>query len=98
VWLRIVGAGELSRSAQWFCSIYGIRWFHIFAGESPFEVNVVPCFLGEKSWFHDHPDIPAVITECCGQIGMRLSPFTAGRRSRCRRATRLGRHGREPRF
>lgn len=76
VWLRIVGAGELTRSAVWFSTLYGIRWFRIMTSEVPLPANIVPCFLADRAWFASHPEVCGVITEVGGRCGFRINPFS----------------------
>jgi hypothetical protein len=87
VWLRIVGAGDLSRSLLWFSTLFGVRWFHISESATPVTLNVVPCFLADRSGFRSCPEICGAVSEVAGRCGLLINPFSTATDQL--RATRL---------
>lgn len=75
VWVRCRGPGEIALSLESFCTLYGIRWYHLTAWKNPMLVNVVPVYLADRAWFRSNPDICAVVEEGPNGLSLRVNPF-----------------------
>lgn len=81
LWNRFQDLGEIRRSLQTLCTLYGIRFFDVPrstpGGYSFFEVT--PVFFADRPWFRGHTSVAGVMAESSAKLSLWANPFSADR-------------------
>lgn len=76
IWMTVQAPGADFWIRATFCTLYGVRFLQILDGPCRQGVNIIPCYLAERSWFQQNPEIDAVVVQPPGQIGLWMNPFS----------------------
>ena len=73
-WVAFDRPGDIARSLECFCTLYGVRWFRILSGPLRTSVNIIPVFFADRSWFRAHPEVCALVEEAPSGLSLRVNP------------------------